>query len=324
MSIQLTADPVLDIEEAGEEAWLSARRTGLTGSDTLAALGLDNRKSMVQLFLEKTEDLNLVTETQQMRMGRVLEPVIAQLFADDTGFELIDPKLLYRSKDRPLLLASPDRFVMRNGEVGLMEIKSTSQYLSSSWDEGPPPRALAQTAHYLGVLGLPWAYVAVLIGGWNYQAFFVERDDALIDQIMDLEETFWHEYVERGQLPPVDESDSTADALKGMWPDSAEGKQIELTTDLHDVWAEFQSIKAERAALEKREKGMRSRLAAHLEDAEMATWGGTPIFSFRGSVQHRIDPDGLRLAHPEIAAAFTKEIPVRTMRPITKVGKNAA
>lgn len=314
------AELVLDINHAGHDAWLAARRNGITGSDTLALLGLDPRKSPVQLYLEKTENLDMVVENDHMRAGRYLEPAIAQWFADDTGMVVEDPKVLLRSRDYPLLLASPDRLIHDGGSAGLLEIKSTSHFLADDWEDGPPLRALAQTAHYLGVTGLKWAAVAVLIGGWQFRWFRVERNDTLIADILERELEWWHTYVEKHQMPPIDESDSTADALKEMWPEATEGRQIELSMDLREVWDEYTALKASVAADEKRVKGMRSRLAAHLMDAEYATFGGTPLFSYKSSVQHRIDTDALRDAHPDIAEKFTKEIPVRTMRAV-KVGK---
>ena len=300
----------LHLTPDNEADWLAARLTGLTGRDTLAALGLDPNKSRLALWQQKL-DPQPVEETPRMRMGKRLEPVIMAEFAHQTGLEVEPANVLLRSVEWPFLLASPDGWVTEEGQRGLYEAKSTTVWLRSDWADGEVPlRALAQVAHYLAVTGLPFAYVAVLIDNevsWRR----VERDDDLISDIVAKLHEFWR-YVQRGEMPPVDYHDSTTDTLKQMWPEAQEGASVEVDAD---VVSEWRTLKAELALLEMRKDALENRIRAELEDAEFGCVDGVPVVSYKTSFPKRLDTKALREAHPALVEEFTSnKQPQRTLR----------
>ena len=63
-------------------------------------------------------------------------------------------------------------------------------------DRGASPRLM----HQLAVTGKRAADVAVLLGGQDLQVHRIERDDALISQLVQLEQQFWG-YVVRDEAP---------------------------------------------------------------------------------------------------------------------------
>jgi putative phage-type endonuclease len=66
-----------------EQEWLELRRKGLGGSDVATAMGLSPWKSPMQLYLEKTGEIDPEPLTSEVvYWGTVLESVIANRFAE--------------------------------------------------------------------------------------------------------------------------------------------------------------------------------------------------------------------------------------------------
>jgi putative phage-type endonuclease len=310
------AETILTLDEADETTWLEARRAGITGSDCLAVLGADPMKSRLAVYLDKAEGLSLVEETEAMRFGRKLESVVAAEFAERTGLTVTDPRMLYRSRAWPFMLATPDRFVTdHDGRVGVLELKTTSAWLAKDWKDGDVPnRALAQTMHYLAVTGLDYAYLAALIGGNTFRHVYIERDADLIATIVDQEKRFWFGYVDAGIMPAADASQSTTDALNALYPAHIDDTAVEFDDQLHDVYHEYIAAKAEESLIGTRVKALANRLRAAIGRNEQATYNGAPILGYKAHTQARLDVDALRKAHPHIAAEFTATSLVRPLR----------
>jgi putative phage-type endonuclease len=307
----MSASIELMLTPDNEADWLAARLTGLTGSDTLAALGLDPNKSRLALWQSKL-DPQPVEETPRMRMGRRLEPVIMAEFAHQTGLMVEPANVLLRSIEWPFLLASPDGWVYENGQTCLYEAKSTTVWLKNDWADGEVPiRALAQVAHYLAVTGLQVAYVAVMIDNevsWRR----IERDDDLIADIVSKLAEFWR-YVEHREMPPIDYTD--VDVLKSMWPESQEGTAVEVDSDVVSDWRQ---TKAELALLEMRKDALENRIRQSLEDAETGLVDGVPVVSYKTSVTRRLDQKALKAAEPEVAEKYTTVSSQRTLRMLNR------
>ena len=69
--------------------WLKQRQRGIGGSDISAVLGVNPWKTSYDLWLEKTGRAPLETATTPaMQRGTILEPVVADLYAEETGRRL--------------------------------------------------------------------------------------------------------------------------------------------------------------------------------------------------------------------------------------------
>jgi predicted phage-related endonuclease len=82
-------EPVID-----RAAWLERRRQTLGASDAAAALGLSPYCSPLQLYLRKIGSLPEQEETEAMRWGTLLEPLLAREYTRRTGLPLpeCDPR----------------------------------------------------------------------------------------------------------------------------------------------------------------------------------------------------------------------------------------
>jgi len=92
----LPAHPRLVVPaSASRDEWLAHRADGLGGSDIAAALGLDPYRSPFEVYLSKVGELEQAEQTEAMRWGQLLEPLVASETATSLGAELVpSPGLL--------------------------------------------------------------------------------------------------------------------------------------------------------------------------------------------------------------------------------------
>lgn len=311
---------VLVRDGTNDDEWLDARQTGITGSDALAAMGMDPRKHRATLWLEKVQGGRSVEETEPMVMGRILEPAVKEAFAWKSGLEVIDSDVLLRSVARPWMLATPDGYVRdATGQLGVFEAKTTTVWLEDQWSNGQiPERAAAQTMHYLAVTGLAFGFVAVLINN-SVQYRYVERDEELIARIIELEEEFWG-YVTRNEMPPMTAGPDRADVIGALWPTHLAGKTVEL--DDRSVLDAYRQAAQQESHWEKRRKELGEELRLLAADAEVINYLGEPVATLRASEVRRIDSDALRRLHPDIANEVTKTTTQRVLRLTKTKGDN--
>ena len=81
------------------------------------------------------------------------------------------------------------------------------------------PMIYVQRQHYMAVTGFNNAYIAALIGGNKFVYRLIERDDELIDMIIQLEYNFWN-CVENNVPPDVDGSDACTELMGRLYPSS--------------------------------------------------------------------------------------------------------
>ncbi len=73
---------------AGDD-WLERRREYIGASDSAAMLGYSPWSGPLTLFMNKTEGYQQAT-TAAMRIGTALEPVILDMWAEETGGDLYE------------------------------------------------------------------------------------------------------------------------------------------------------------------------------------------------------------------------------------------
>lgn len=228
-----------------EQEWLELRRKGLGGSDVATAMGLSPWKSPMQLYLEKTGEIDPEPLTSEVvYWGTVLESVIADRFAElHPELTVEEPKQMLVHSDYPFMLANLDRVVITSdGKQGVLEVKTTSATQSDKWkDDNVPIHYVLQVQHYLAVTGYDFAYIACLIGGQNYVERYIDRDEDLIAQLIDKESEFWN-CVETKTPPAWDGSEASWQILRSLYPRAEKGKAVELPKDLVDTMKEFKEL----------------------------------------------------------------------------------
>lgn len=206
----------------GSAQWHAARQSGLGGSDMAAVCGLDQYKSPLEVWYDKTgqpaprRDDPVLDEAALM--GHLLEPIVAQRFTALTGLECWEGPGTLQSTLHPWMIANLDRFTIEDGEPGVVEAKTRSSYALAEWLEGVPTGPLIQVQHYLAVTGWRFGYAAALIGGQRTIVHRIERDDDLIADLVKIGADFM-EYVNSRTTPPVDGSVATGLLLDRLYTD---------------------------------------------------------------------------------------------------------
>lgn len=301
----MTAEQILPPDPDRSE-WLAARRTGVGSSDVSAILGLSKYRCPRDVFYDKTEG-DEQDANEAMRWGTLLEPVVRDEWSLRTGIA-VTAAGLHRSTLWPFMLCSPDGLC---DDEGLYEGKTASGWSREQWADGQvPDHAELQVQHGMAVLGFGHAWVVGLIGGQELVWRRIERDDELIDMIVEAERKFWHEHVLPGVPPPLGGTDAEVDWLAGAYPVATPDSTVEL-----DAFTAEQLRAAYRAAKDaERDNGAGLAAAQNaikdvLGEAETALCGGEVIATWTNNGS-RFDETAFREQCPELAAEYTTKVEV--------------
>lgn len=157
--------------------WLAARRRSIGGSDAAILAGLTSWGSPLQLWRDKRGLLPDEPANERLKMGRLLEPLIARRTMEDVpGLEIITgpdqiatvlqdahapcscevygEDVLCRSTRWPWLHATPDGLCVKDGRLLLWEAKTVEVWFRADWAAGVPEHVKLQTRHNAAVLGM--------------------------------------------------------------------------------------------------------------------------------------------------------------------------
>lgn len=253
------------MNEVERNEWLAKRRTGISGTDVSAILGINPWASPLDVWLEKRNQAIPKVQNMAMKLGNLLEPVVATLYADETGAELVDPGFL-RHPSRDWHIGTPDRITV---DGTLIEIKTARS--GNDWGEPGtdqiPRQYLTQVAWYLSLTDLQEAHVAVLIGASDYRRYVVHRDLELEGVLLERCEAFWKNNVLAGQMPQVDGSETATKYITDRFPRNFEPLRLADSGEI----ALAQRLKAARdakAAAEKQQDECENLLKIAIGDAE--------------------------------------------------------
>ena len=306
--------------ESDEAAWLADRTKGIGGSDIGPICGVSPFTSARQIYLTKTGQFPdnqspSTTAQERMKWGRLLEPVIADEYGRRTGDKLIVVDALLQHKDYPWALASVDRLIVDdNGDpVGILEVKTTSEYNNEAWDSGDILLAYVyQLNWYFFVTGLTKGAFACLVGGNKFYYYEVFRNDELInDVIFPAAQKFWEENVKQLKEPEMMAVDT--DFVNTVYAEVVKNSEIMLEDDTaEELAATVVRCKAEIKNLEAIMEEAQNRIKDRMTNHEIAYTSGH-VIKWSPRQQNRIDSDKVRTLYPEIVEKVTKPINYRAM-----------
>ncbi len=277
----ITADP-------NDPAWHEARRTFIGASDAPAVLGISPWATPLDVWADKLNlgqrfEGNLSTD-----MGHALEDLIARTWFDEQAPSefgarwLIDPKVTMRHRDYPHIAASVDRvWAVRMEEDKddrwwphpadeLVECKYVGPTVAWQWRNGVPVYVQAQCQVQMAVTGAKRVHVAALIVDYGPQFFTatIERDDAVIDEIIGRLNQFWAEHIESGARPDTDgmNPDQVRRRLEQMYQPPEDANPVRLPHELATLVADIKRTKALKRDLEKQIAAAENELRLFMVD----------------------------------------------------------
>jgi len=280
LSLRLLERNVMQTEPIampGTDEWHQLRKTGISASEAGAACGLSPYKTPLDIYLEKTEQLEPVEETDAMRLGTALQPVIQSEFVHRTGIKVIvSPMGLYRSEFHPFMLATPDALLETN-ELG--EWKSTTfrraAELGEQETDDLPAEWVCQCQQQMYVVGLAIVHVAVLLDGRTLKTYQVERNERLIEGIIEAERELW-ERIENREIPePNWEHPRTPQLIRDMYGIVDATDTVELSQEMVECWNARRVIKHKIKELESSAESLKAEVLYEIGNASGGILPGT-------------------------------------------------
>lgn len=297
-------------------AQLEQRLNFITGSDVGAILGVNNYKTPVQVWLEKTrqEVAPDIGDKPAVKAGNRLEDAVANWFTAETGKEVYKDDKFFIHRSIPFLGGNIDRLV--TGENALLECKTTQS--DKGWGAGfmagdnkIPDNYLCQVIHYCAVANCNVAYIAVLIRGIDFRWYKYERDLDLEEDILARCIAFWNVNV-KGNLAPAPKTEGEVKTiLRGKVSDDYIQANPEAEAAIINLKCARELIKQQ----EEFETYWKNWLCIYMNEKQtLVNNDGTIGITWRqreGSV--RFDTKAFKEAHPELYKQFeTKGDFVRT------------
>ena len=279
---------------------LEERKTGIGGTDMTAIMGVDPYKSEYDLWLEKVYGAPEITITNPMKRGTFLEPIVADIYAKETGRNLEAINKVIRKENAPYLLGNIDRKVWRSpaDTYGALEIKCPGIHVFGKCKrEGLPDNYVIQLQHYMNVTGWKWGSFAIFSAErWELIHFDMKRDDDLIEMMEEKAHGFWMmvenktepEIVDLGEpinLPKVTGEVTRVD--DPTWNRCIEDLVI------------ARNLKAEVDAIEKEAKGRIQTIMGEI-NADVCESNGVRVYFREQAGRKSFDKKALAKAHPEI------------------------
>lgn len=295
--------------------FLRLRRSGLGSSDAPAVVGVSPYRSRLEVYREKRGELTpQQTDTPLTEWGRRIEAPVAAWYRETTRAKLVRVPAPIRHPTYDYLFASPDRLIEPDG---VLEIKCASPHTRQRWlDLGVPDHYLIQVQHQLMVTGRAYAVLAVLFDWYSPVAIRIERDEAMIRLIQQLEVDFWCNYVVPG-LPPSDPPARLVEPLTQRLKErtqSQPGHAVVLGDEVRPILERLRELDRAISEADRERETLREELRVRLGTAERGVLPGLATVTWRTEVYHVIDRERLEREFPQAAAACVREQVRRPLR----------
>ncbi len=303
-----TALRLVETKGLDREDWLEVRKGGIGSSDASAAIGLNPYKSPLELWMEKTGRTIANEEhagfDDPKYWGTLLEPFVAVAYQQKTERRVRKVNAVLQHPTFPFMLANIDREVVGCPDVQILECKTAGEFGSRLWRDGVPEYVQIQVQHQLAVTGKAAADVAVLLCGQQLEVFRIRRDEDVIGRLIVLEARFW-EHVETDTPPPADGSESSARALRQLYPGGGDTLDFSESQHLSQVFADLRALRIELDAKGQHAEALKQALQEAMGDASRAVFATGEVTFKRSKDGSALDAKRLAKDYPDIAARYT-------------------
>lgn len=310
------------------QSWLKARRAGLGGSDIGKLLYPGPWGGPLSLYMDKIstdppEDegndyTDYGTIMEETLRATYLPTSLVRMGIPKTAFEIHKSPFIYQSTERPWEMANIDGLITVKEpiEISCIEIKpqvigaefKTAGFKTADqWrDNSIPDSYYAQVQWYMGVLGLNYFLVLVLIDR-KPEVRLIVRNSAWIDRVSGIARTFWVENVESRLPPESTGSDADLSALALLYP-TAKTDDLVDGEDISTAMAAYLGIKAKIDDLTEQKKILEAEIKQKIGDAKGAY---TERFEAKWSrwETERFDTVAFKKDHPEMVTQYLKTVP---------------
>lgn len=270
------------ITSSNRENWLTARRTGIGGSDVASVLGLNPWRTPYDLWMDKTGQVPHGEENAAMHFGTILEQVVADEFVLRTGKKVRRDNQMHRTGKDNFQIANLDRVVV--GEDAILECKTANAFRADDWGESQEDEIIANqvvTEHkiplyyetqiqwYMGVCQKSKAYLAVLIGGQDFRIYCIAFNQTIYASLVEKCQAFWFENVVANVAPkPINIED-----VKKLYAKD-NGEMLEASNEIATAIGEYKTKASQVKSLKKELDSLQNIICTALGEAQGFLIGG--------------------------------------------------
>lgn len=298
------------------------------GSSDIAALftddedkSLDPFQNATDVYTSKVFDLEPDKETKAMSRGNRYEKPLIAYAEEELGWGIVtDPKKLrFVCKEHPIFACNLDGFIEGIDDISppvlpqIIEAKTTG--LSGEWGEpgtdDVPLRVILQVQHQMLCTGWQKAHIVVLMGKFTLaeEMYVVERNESIINSIIERGEQFWNDHV-IPKIPPEETESGNIQIFKRIR--RVPNKYAELKPELISRWEEAKQNCLE---LERVKEAMFAEILKALGDAEGVLLNdGREFVYFKQRTADKIDRKKLKAEFPDIYNQVATENTARVPR----------
>lgn len=283
-----------------------AREMALGSSDAPIVAGVSPYKSPLELYYQLHGELPRYTdeESQAQRIGSKLEPVIADMVAEDLGLK-IRRMGTQKHKQHSFMVASLDFEIINNPKgPGVLEIKNRMGMKSF---DAVPDDIMLQVVQQMAVTNREWGIVGVLFQFGNLRTYEVTRDRDLEEYLIELEGRFMLR-VQRGEPPDHTWTPETVGILKKLYP-SDSGYTIALPDQSISYIGQFRQAKENLEEMETQKAEAEGALKSMMGEASYATVPGWELSWKCTKAGSKFDVDRFEQEQPSMYAQYQKIAP---------------
>lgn len=313
MNFKTNAIKLYNIKDVSREKWLKFRQDGIGGSDVAAIMGLNKYRTPLDVYISKVEEIpemDLV-DNEFIYWGNVLEDIVAKEFQKrNPEYKVFKSSFMWQHPEHKFMVANVDRLLYHPEHGwGVLEIKTASEYRNGHFEgETIPEEYLLQTQHYVGTMGVNYSFLAALIGGNKYKQFKIEKNEELIETLIELEKDFWENHVLAQSPPEIDGSEAATTFLKNMYgPEHAESDNISIPLKKDsEKWLQiYHEATEEEKAIKLKKENAINHLKQEMGNFQKATLGETEI-KWTVVNTNRFDQKQFKKDHPELSEKYIK------------------
>ena len=337
---------LVDTTNLSREDWLAYRRYGIGGSDAAAVLGISPWRTARDLYYDKLGVVSTFdTESNwvQLEVGNLLEPLVARIFQKKTGLKVFKRKAMFQHPQYPWMLADLDYLVeLPEGGTAILEIKTCNYNAKDNWwyngKEIVPVYYESQGRHYMAVMNIDRVYFCCLYGNTEDEAMIrcMNRDMVYEDELITLENTFWHEHVLAKNPPPyTEDGDLVIESLRRwLGPNEKDAPTVQLTSPQFTLVQRYMELQQEKSlrdadskAVEAEMKRIKAQIIAAMGLSSSALYetsdGGVEVTynPVRKTGISKEDLERLKAVHPDIYAEYvttseSRRFNVKKLKPL--------
>ena len=299
-------------EPHGSQAWLNQRYMDEQGNRRIsasAAAAIYGLHPFVKKDHYAAEQLSGVapspiTPNAAMETGNRLEDTIITWAGDRLGVDFETPKELfcYDTDKGCHLISTLDGWNEETRHI--LEVKTTSREYSGTLPD------------YWRIQGIT-QYICADAKRVTWAVFDNTLRLTLVEQVITEEEvaehieavTEWLNSVELGMTPSGVRWSYETIQTRYQRPVS---RSVELPSETADLIQRLRHVRSELASYKQMEDELKAEVCELLGEADTAILNGVTVVTWKGQKRESFDSKALRLAHPDLAKQYIKEVQTRT------------